>query len=364
MPAPTYRYEVAGLLSDVTFDVLPLPSGTFDLRIGSPGAFSPGSALGVASKALGRRLAQVIPGATAMYVYRNDVPWWGGPIWTTTPAGDEKGNATWTFQAATFDSYPNRVNFQTDLALSADDPLNQARAFLSAMQADPLANISLTPDATVSGNLGAAVSYLASANTSYGQAIGNLATQSPGFDYTASVTQAGGTRTRRLRLGYPTLGSGILHRLTRPGNILTYSLPADATLGGTECRAFGASTDASVTGTSQPTVSTTYLAAQQLAGGYPRLDFGNSYSTVSDVPTLNAHAQADLAAGTTPVTIPAITVRLDHTDITPDCLGDQVLISITDANYPDGLQVTARLVGIQVTTPDRSTAEVATLVLN
>src|SRR5439155_21129848 len=117
--APVYRYEVATLLSDRTFDELPLPAATFDMRISNPGSFQIGSPLGVASNALGRRLAQVAGGATALYVYRNNVPWWGGVVWVAVPAGDAAGNATWTLSAATFDSYLARVNWQHDYTAAA-----------------------------------------------------------------------------------------------------------------------------------------------------------------------------------------------------------------------------------------------------
>lgn len=366
MSQRVYRYEVANILTDDTFDVLPLPATQFDVRIGQAGSFSLPSPLGVASAKLGRRLQQVKAGACCVYVYRDGALWWGGPVWIVTPAGDQQGNATWTMQASTWDSYLARVNFQHDLAVAVDDPLNQARTLLADMQSDPHANIGLVPDATVSGNSSGAVTYLASSNSSYGAAIGALSSQSPGFDYSATTTVAGagGTRTRRLRLGYPQLGGGAVHHFSRPGNILTYSLPADATTGGTEARAFGATSNSNQGATSQPTVSDLFVATARLTAGWPRLDFGNSYSTISDVPTLDAHAQADLTAGTTPVTIPQITVRLDKSDITPDSLGDTGVISITDPNFPDGFTQTARIVGIQVNTADRANAEYATIIFN
>lgn len=361
-----YRYEAANLFSDETFDVLPLPATQFDTRIGQAGSFSLPSPLGVASTDLGRRLQQVVGGACSLYVYRDAALWWGGIAWITTPAGDDLGNATWTVQGSTFDSYVNRVNLQHDLVVAAGDPLDQVRALLSDMQADPHADISLLADTIESGLSSPATTYLASSNSSYGAAITALSAQAPGFDYACATTvdPTTGLRTRRLRLGYPQLGGAAVHKFTRPGNMLTYSNPADATQGGTECRAFGATSNTNQAGTSQPTVSALQVASAKLAAGFPRLDFGNSYSSISDLPTLNAHAQADLAAGTPPVTIPQITVRLDKTDITPDSLGDTAVLNITDPNYPDGFAQTCRIVGIQVNTGDRTNAEYATIILN
>lgn len=361
-----YRYEFANLFSDETFGVLQLPAVQFDVRIGQSGSFSLPTPFGIASTDVGRRVQQIAAGASAGYVYRDAVLWWGGIIWIKTPAGDAKGNATVALQGSTFESYMNRVAFQHDYITTPGDPLDQVRALLSDMQSDPLADIALIADTTVSGLSSPATTYLASSNSSYGKAIGDLSSQAPGFDYACQTTVDGasGLRTRRLRLGYPLLGGPVVHRLTRPGNILTYSLPQDATIGGTETRAFGATSNSNQAGTSQPSVSALYTAADKLAAGYPRLDQGNSYSSVSDLPTLNAHAQADQQAGETPVTIPQITVRLDKTDITPDSLGDTAVIIIKDPNFPDGYTQTSRIIGIQVNTADRSGDEYGTLILN
>lgn len=361
-----YRYEAANLFSDVTFATLPLPATQFDVRIGQSGTFSLPSPLGVTDPRIGRRLQQVAPGACALYGYRDDDLWWGGVVWIATPAGDQYGNATWTCQGSTFDSYLNRVNFQHDVALAAGDPLDQVRALVTDMQSDPAANIGLVVDTAVSGLVAPGVGYLASSNSSYGSAVGDLAGQDPGFDYAGLVTvdPATGVRTRRLRLGYPQLGGPTVHTFTRPGNILTYSLPGDATAGGTEARAFGATSNTNPAGTSEPTVSATFLDNAKLAAGWPRLDIGTTYSDISDVPTLNAHAQADLIAGSVPVTIPQITVRLDKTDITPAALGDTAVVKIKDGNFPDGFTQTCRIVGIQVNTGDRSNPEQGTIIFN
>jgi len=366
MSAPVYRYLVAGLLSDTTFDELPLPAPTFDLRLGSPGSFQLGSPLGVASAALGRRLAQVAAGATALYVYRNHACWWGGVIWTATTAGDTQGKTTWNCSAATFDSYLGRASWQHDYTAVSADVLAQARAILADLQADPAANIALVPDATTAGVTGPAVTYLASGNSSYGQALADLSTQTPGFDYYCPVTvdPSTGARTRRLRLGSPNLGTAAVHTLTRPGNVLSYSLPADATRGGTQWRAFGATANQDLGSSSQPLTSSVHKATAALAAGWPRLDAGYSYQQVTDIPTLEAHAAADLAAGGTPVLVPAVDVRLDHTDITPDSLGDTVLLKIKDQAFPDGYTQSARLIGLSVHAADRAGSEYATLTLN
>lgn len=370
MPGHVYRYEAANFFTDETFDVLPFPSSQFDVRISQAGAFSLPSPLGVASAQLGRRLNQLAPGATVIYVYRDTDLWWGGPVWINVPAGDQGGKATRAIQASTFDSYLNRVNFQADFTTALGDPLDQVRALLSNLQLDPNANMSLIADATTSGLSSPSKTYLASSNSSYGKAVNDLAVQSPGFDYAAAVTVDGatGTRTRRLRLGYPQFGGPVVHKLTRygtgGGNILTYTITQDATAGGTECRAFGATSNTNQAGVSQPTISGVHTATALLAAGWPRLDFGNSYSTVGDLPTLNAHAAADLAAGQSPVIVPQVTVELDQTDITPASLGDTCVLSITDPNFPDGYTQTGRIVGIQVTTADRGNPETGTIILN
>jgi hypothetical protein len=134
---------------------------------------------------------------------------------------------------------------------------------------------------------------------------------------------------------------------------MSYSWPADGTRAATYLMATGSSVN-----------STVHTNATALAIGYPRLDLTTSYGTVTDVPTLEAHATSDLVQAAPPVVVPTVRVRLDATDLTPQSIGDSVRLAITDALFPTGITATYRLVGMTIVPPERGKPETCDLILN
>lgn len=353
-----YRIKFADLLTDANRDEFPLTGVSLETRIGAAGAMSGQIPIARGDKTTGARIAAIrASGASAVYVYRNGVPWWGGALWTKTLASDDHGRPSVAINAATFESYLDRVQLGTDLpALTSTDQLAIARSFIDHMQADSHANILLAYDGSLlSGVLRDRVLYLAASRPSYLKMLSDLATLDQGFEYVIQVLTdpTTGVRTRKLRLGYPTLSSGATHRISKPGAILSYSWPEDGTRAATYLMATGSSAQ-----------STVHTNATALAAGYPRLDATTSYGTITDVPTLEAHATADLALAAPPVVVPAIRVRLDATDLTPQSLGDTVHISIQDELFPTGITANYRLVGMTIAPPERGKPETCDLILN
>lgn len=353
-----YRIRFADLLTDASRDEFPFTGVTLESRVGAVGAMSGQIPIARGDTTTGARIAAIrASAASAVYVYRNGVPWWGGVLWTKTASSDDHGKPSVAINAATFESYLDRVQLGTDLpALTNTDQLAIARSFIDHMQADPNANLHLGYDSSVtSGVLRDRVLYLAASRPSYLKMLTDLAALDSGFEFTIQVLTdpTTGARARRLRLGYPTLSSGATHRISKPGAILSYTWPEDGTRAATYLMATGSSAQ-----------STVHANATALTAGYPRLDVTTSYGTVTDVSTLEAHAKADLALAAPPVTVPAIRVRLDATDLTPQSLGDSIRISIKDELFPAGITATFRLVGMTVTPPERGKPETCDLILN
>lgn len=353
-----YRIKFASLLADRNLDEFPFTGVSLETRIGAAGAMSGSIPIARGDKAMGARIAAIKDsGASAVYVYRNGVPWWGGALWTKVLASDEKDNPSVACSAATLESYLDRVQLGADLpALTGADQLAIARSFIDSMQADPYANLGIGYDASAtSGVVRDRVAYTAASRPSYLKMLTDLASLDSGFEFTIQILTdpTTGVRTRRLRLGYPTLSSGTTHRLSKPGAIMSYSWPSDGTRAATYLMATGSSANSSV-----------HVNATALAAGYPRLDLTTSYGTITDVSTLEAHATADLALAAPPVVVPAIRVRLDATDLTPQSIGDSVRLSITDALFPNGITATYRLVGMTIAPSERGKPETCDLILN
>jgi hypothetical protein len=307
---------------------------------------------------MGARIAAVpASGASAVYVYRGGTPWWAGVLWGKTLASDADGKPSVAISAATFESYLDRVQLATDLpALTGVDQLAIARSLIDHMQADPNANLRIAYDAAaISGVIRDRVLYLAASRPSYLKMLSELASLDQGFEFAIQVLTdpVTGGRTRMLRLGCPTLSGGATHRISKPGAILSYSWPEDGTRAATSLMATGSSAHSAV-----------HTNAAALAASYPRLDTTTSYGSVLDPAVLEAHAAADLALAAPPVVVPAVRIRLEATDLSPQSLGDSVRISLSDELFPSGLTATYRLVGMTVSPPQRGQPETCDLILN
>lgn len=352
-----YRIRFAGTLTDQLLGDFPFQGARFEARIGAAGAMSGNIPIARGDSTFGARVATINgAAATTAYVYRNGTPWWGGPVWTKNLASDENGHPAITIAAGSIESYLDRVLLATDLpALTGTDQLDIARSFITHMQADPHANIGLTCDNIQSGIIRDRVLYTAATRPSYLKMLSDLAALDQGFEFATQVLTdpTTGARSRRLRLGYPILSSGITHRIAKPGAILSYSFSQDGTRSATSLMATGSSVTSSV-----------HVNTAAYAAGYPRTDLTTSYGSITDVPTLEAHATADLTLAAPPFMIPAVRVRLDATDLTPQCLGDSVRISIVDELFPTGITLTYRLVGMTVAPSERGRYETCDLILN
>lgn len=351
-----YRVKFCNALTDGALDEFDLDSVTCETRIGAAGTLSATIPLAREDYSRGARIAAIKgSGATAIYVYRNGSMWWDGLLWTPTRACDTDGKPKVTISGGTFESYLDRVQLGADLApLTSTDQLAIFKSFIDDMQSDPYANMRLVCDTATSGVPRDRVQYLKAARPTYLKMGSELAGLDNGFEFLCQAsTDSTGARTRRVRLGYPTITSATVHRISKPGAILSYSLPEDGSRAATYLMATGSGVQ-----------STVHTDAAALALGYPRLDKTTSYSSITDATVLEAHATADLALSKTPVVVATITVRLDATDITPQCIGDQVKYAIKDENFPNGITGTARLVGMTTSLPQRGKQETCALILN
>jgi hypothetical protein len=354
-----WRVKFTDPFTDVVRDEFTLTHVSMGTQLGAVGTASAQIPIAKGDTTTGARIAASIrgSGATAMYIYRGGALWWPGLVWTKTPAVDEQGHPTVAIGASTFEQYWDRVRLGVDLpALPATDQLAIARSFVDHMQADPYANMNIGYDPLqLSGVIRDRVAYTAASRPSYLKMLTDLAQLDSGFEFTiqAFADPVTGARTRKLVLGYPTLSTGVTHRLSKPGAILGYTLPEDGTRAATYLVAQG-----------NGVTSTVHKNSTALAAGYPRLDGTSSYSSVTDASSLETHATADLALATPPVIVPTLRVRLADIDLTPQSLGDSVRISIRDALYPSGLTATYRLVGMTVSPQERGAAETCDLILN
>lgn len=375
-----YRAIFCDLRTDETIDVLPLAQVSFDDYIGKPGSLD--GTMPLPNAELAARARHVVEGRTAVYIERGGDLWWGGIVWTRTLQSDTSGVMTLGIQAATFDSYAGRRVIRRPLAYAQVDQLQIVRDLWDYMQQGPSGDPGYGGDIGVTyGDESSTVFTSASWNdgdeTVVADAVDTLANTDTGFEYHIAVYRdpVTGRRVRRLQLGRlddtdqsPTAQVAKIRNgttdlvLDRPGSILSYSMPYDATRGGTTARARGADVSDDQSTQAGPIICPEVVADDLLAGGFPRIDLSSDHSTVTDVPTLTSLARAQLATSRGSVMIPDVVVRLDDL-VPPSLLARTARVRITDPWFTEGLDARYRIIGVKVTPPERGTPETAELFL-
>ncbi|MFG2128300.1 hypothetical protein ACGFNV_10915 [Streptomyces sp. NPDC048751] len=358
-----YRAIFCDLREDTTIDILPLRDVTVDDYIGKPGSLS--GTVPVPDAAMAARVRRIEEGRTAVYLQRGNDLWWGGIVWTSTLQSDDRGVLTLGIQAATFESYAARRRIRASLYYKNQDPLAVVRAVWTYLQTTlPGSDIGVTygdesSKERRSGN------WRDGDETIYLEAIDAMAAVEPGFEHHIAVYRdpSTGQRVRRLRLGSPKINTGTTDLvMDRPGNILAYSFPRDATRGGTTARARGATDNSNQAAESRPLFADAPEATELINAGYPRIDLSSDHNEVSDTATLLSLAKAELAEATGAVVIPEITVRLDDL-VPPALLGRTVRIRITDEWFTEGLNNRYRIIGVKVSPAQRGRPDTAELYL-
>ncbi|MFI8961445.1 hypothetical protein ACIGO8_04945 [Streptomyces sp. NPDC053493] len=358
-----YRAIFCDLITDQTIDILPLRDVSFDDYIGKAGSLS--GTIPIPNKEIADRVKKVREGRTAVYLERGGDLWWGGIIWTTTLQSSGRGVLTLGIQAATFDSYAGRRRIRTDELVYNDvDQLDIARGLWKQMTAKSGPCFKITYGDEQS-DVKRTVSWRNGDETVYLEALDQLASLQDGFEYQFLVYRDpfSGERIRQLRLGHPKIRTGATDLLfDRPGVILSYSFPYDATRGGTTAVARGSSPNGNAGTESRPLVSDPQTATDLLADGWPLIDLSSDHNEISDQLTLNSLAKAELDEARGAVVIPAISIHLGGM-VPPALIGRVARIRITDEWYSQGLDARYRIIGVKITPPERGRPDTAELYL-
>ncbi|MGW5527623.1 hypothetical protein [Streptomyces xanthochromogenes] len=361
----TYRALFCDLRTDRVIDALPLTEVEFDDFIGKPGQLR--ATVPLPDAALAARAREALrPGRTAVWLERGADIWWGGILWTCTPAGDERGRLDVQIQAGTFDSYLDHRVLSGDLSFPAPgtDQFEIVRALVRHVQEQPGGDIGIVLDDELSGVLGSHA-YARTDLARVREIIDALAVLQYGFEWRIQCYRDSetGARIKKLQLGHPRISTGSVPIvLDRPGPVITYSLPTDSTVQANVWLARGETANNNSAAASLPQMSIPAVAAEDLDAGWPRLEGSSDHSGVSDQAVLDGLARAELARARRPQVIPEVTIRVDGR-ITPALIGASVLLRIRDGWHQGGTDRRYRVVGLTVTPPGRGKGETAKLYL-
>ncbi|MDT3395599.1 hypothetical protein RKE29_02855 [Streptomyces sp. B1866] len=361
LPAP-YRLLLCDLRTDQVLDTLPVQDLAFDDYIGKPGSLSgtvpiPDSRIGA------RARAALVPGRTALWLYRGRDLWWGGLLWTTAVRSDERGFLSVQVQAGTWDTYLAHRLMMHSFTLSGDQ-FDIVRFLIDYVQAIDGGNIGITYGPETSGRVRDRA-YSEYDLSVVRDLIDQLGGVEDGFEWRiGSHLDADGRRVKRVQLGHPVIRTGHTDIvLDHPGPITAYTWPIDATGRANAWQSRGATDPATQGGADAvPLMSAVQLAEQDITDGWPRLDGSSDYTTVTEQATLDAHAAADLAAARAGSVIPEITLDMTRAPVSPALLGATVRVRIHDP-WHDRLDARFRVVGLSVAPPDRGRPETGRLYL-
>ncbi|GAA0430204.1 hypothetical protein [Streptomyces luteireticuli] len=360
----TYRALFCDLLTDRVVDALPLTDVEFDDYIGKAGSLR--GTVPLPDEALARRARTALrPGRTAVWLERGSEIWWGGVLWTTTTTGDERGRLQVQIQAGTFDSYLDHRILSRSLSFTDTDQFDVVRALVEHAQSQPGGDIGITFTDEKSKVVHPRIEFPYTELMRIQEIVDKLGKMQNGFEWRIHCFRhpETGKRVKLLQLGHPKIESTSADIvLDRPGQVLTYSLPSDATVQANVVVFRGESANQDQASTSLPQMSDAQVAKDDLVDGWPRLEFTDDRSGVKDVATLNSLAGAALDRMHRPEFIPEVTIRMDGR-ISPALIGSWIRLRIRDGWHEDTPDRRFRVVGLSVSPSSRGKAETAKLIL-
>lgn len=349
-----YRYHLHDLASGARIDTLPLEQVAFSQELRGVGALRASVPLYGSGLDAARVLQATIPDHTKIFVERDNALVWGGRL--VPPRSYDSTSGMLSLAAEeTIGAFAYR--YLPTLTFAQVDQLDIARALISTPQADPGGNMGVGATSGASGVLRDR-NYNAADQTVVLTALTDLSEVEGGFEFATQTAWAGGVPTETVLLGYPRLGragadTGLVLEYDvfggGGGNIVSYSWDDGP---GLFTRSWAATqTDEGV----QLTASATNSGL--LGQGYPLLEQSQQFEGISNLATLQAHANAMSAWAAGHHATAKVTVMAQPgVEIGDWQLGDEALVRISDWRFlPDpgagtpGYVGYMRIMGVQVT---------------
>ncbi|GAA3416374.1 hypothetical protein [Streptosporangium vulgare] len=370
-----YRYKFHRLRDGHYLGDLPLVNVNFDKRILQPGTFS--ATIPIPDRDVGALVKEIIPedetvldrgpGVITCQILRGGEYW--GEYWITgaTPTRSGQGTPTIALRGSTLDAYFLQVELQETLpTFAAYDQIDIARELLNHMQSQPYANLGLVLQGGVSG-VERDRTYNADEAT-YGQRLTELAQVDGGFEWAINILSGPAGLERHwvwgMPLGVQDPAPHVFSDDPHGGIITGWSEQIDALRGATRWRARGdrISTDASTSST--PLISAAAEATAHLEAGWPRLDRTITYSSVTEMGTLEDYAAYWAAVAAGALRVDAVTLTLGaEPSFSMNSLGDTARLYF-DNEWHTPHWRTRRIIGIGITPTSRNDGkETAELVL-
>lgn len=336
-----YRYLYYSLRSERVIAEIPLFGTYMDLELNVGGRMDGSFALDMTGYNNQTLIDATIPGRCGVVVLRNDIPIWGGFVWSRTYQSQSKSVQLF---AQSWENYPVYQRIKRDITSAVLDQVNIFKFLWSDMMSQPGrdVNIILPPDFTPDVNL-AQVNVLATDNKFYSEIMSEFADRDNGFDWTidhvVDENHPIGVQ-KKLRIGYPLLGVSLPQGFIPeyPGGVLNYYATESMADAGTNVLVVAS-------GSGSDGVSGEFNQDLMVAQGFPNWDVVVSKKEVTSGILANTIA-ANEAANRKP---PRLTFKPElKSDQAPEFgsfgLGDATTLTIVDSRFPyPGFEFQARI---------------------
>lgn len=327
-----YRWRLWHVRGWYEVGYLPLRTVSFGWKLNDIGPIQASLPLRVGS-------SPILPGEHAVIVERDRLPIWFGPIW---PTDFDTSSGYLSLNGSEWASYLRRRRIRLDRSMTGADQFDIARTLISDSQGAFDGHGDLRIDVYAGrGSTGRTLSgvirdrsYKAVERKELWEALTQLAAVSGGFDQRLRpVYLTDGTPAVWWEAFYPQQGpsqdrTGIVLEFKEgwPGsNVIDYRwrITADAMANVAE-----AANDVTVATATDPGAWTRYPLLEAL-------DQRGGEHGVSDVATLQAHADALLEANRRPMVSGTLTLK-EGPWVTPELIGAQVRVRLTSWRHPAG----------------------------
>lgn len=351
--AGVYTYYFYDIASNTLQGVLPLKQVSFNAKLKDAGELTAVIEMGDPGVQAIGPVALTQTARTSVFVDRDGALLWGGPIWKTNYRSVDQ---TMSIDAEDFSTYLSRRVLAVTKSYASTDPLAISQDLLTYTASLAGGDIGLQVVVVGSGAVAVSQTWSTWDLKVILEAINDLASSSPGFEWSVDVSWGGGQPVLTLTLAYPRIGrtapdSGLVWEYP-PGNIDSYEWPEDGTEVAVTAYAVGSGEGASMLLAAASTPS-------MLDDGYPLLEAVYSHKDVTDPTTLSLYAQADAAAHSAPSVLPVLYVRADMDPVLGGYgKGDDCRVRITDPRFPavaggaPGLDAYYRIQEVEVTPQD------------
>lgn len=325
-----WRLIVARAIGDKYLDMFAAEIGQTSRYIGKAGQLS--ATIKVADKETADRLRKCTESdaTLALYLAHDETLWWGGLLDKDSING-KRAELTVNFDAASFESYPDRREARRNQATTTKDQLDWARIFWQESTKEPDADLAITYPPLIPSGVLRENSFKDEDSKYWGSMLATMANRDNGFDWVIDVTGTPWDRKRTLILAYPSLDRGTEY--TIPASAISdYTETRDRTSGALSWRVRGEAPEGSNGKDVPAPMSDVFEATGALAVGAVRTDRTASRSGVSDKVTLNSYAKhyRDALNGTGRL----LDVTCDLAAIDPGVLGALVRVRLVDLMHP------------------------------